>query len=468
MTPELHDQFSLYDAPFVRAGLHCFRRTPSRHNLVENKVLFAQRRDGAILFEELLDRGFVAEVTRGHSITPLGIKVSERPITPDTSRRLAEKSLSGILEAVQQANDSPYAIDTIDEVWISGEYLVEGAKIRQLDLHMKVRRLPQFLDRAVAEEHSRSVLARVKARVPRGLPVSGMPEFLTRMLVFGEKMPLLFREARMDLDALSHGAPCTRLYVKNLGRVKDPILERHPDATGSTSLAADTPTLPDLRPMDGTWVSAYRPWGRISSYGLFRGFNPESLALFSEIPEGLRVMAAGDDFLDLKWKPEQFDHTVDGRERLGIMAHDRDAGVGCILERKIVPNEGGFSLTCRIAECFGREADAVAGRHARSIAGVIAIVAAADGERLMRRSVEAGYGPVSVEVWGGAGPVADYIAGIAKRHLDERQVRIEPLGWSGEPLTVIGPDLTEPERPPEARLAIEKDDWFSQPIDLDF
>lgn len=471
MTSAPVDQFALFEAPLVRAALHSFRRSPHRINFVDTKVIFPQRRDGAILFEEMLDRGLLTEVGSGHELSPAGRAVSERSIRPETTRQRADRDLRNVLEAVQQSNDGEHAVDDIEEVWVSGDYLGTGP-VRQVDLHFKLRRRPQHRETIDADAHAKGALKRLRARQPRSMASDQLTAWLTDMLIFGERRQAIFRSAQFDLEALKHsGVACRRLFEFRLGLVRDPVLKCHPEACGSVQpLDQAGAEIGDVRPMDGTWASAYRSWGRVSPFGLYRGFSPEALALFSHIPEGLRVIGAERAYARLDWVPEQFGHHIDGRHRLGIMAHGVTNGLGCILERQVVVSENGALLSCVIADVFGRDAEAEIGPHARSVAAVVALIAAADGERLVRRSIEDLWvRPVAIElVADPSNAIATYIAALAKRHLAERQVNIEPVGWSGHQVTVDGPDLQEPERPIQSQAALERDEWLSTPVDLDF
>lgn len=473
MTIDTQDNFAMFEAPLVRAALHCFRRMPHRSNLLENKVLFPQRRDGALLIEEFLDRGHLIAGSTGDSLSPSGMAVSERPIRPDTSRQRAERDLRHLLEAVQQSNDGPYAIDDIEEVWISGDFLKAGAAVRQLDVHIKLRRREGYADPDQTSDYARQTCRRLHARIPRGMPDAGMPSWLSEMLIFGERRSVLFRDAQLDLQTLKQsGVPCRRLFERNLGLVRDPILPRHPESEAAASSASPaTSTLSDIRPMDGTWTSAYRSWGRVSPYALFRGFSPEALALFSEIPEGLRVVGAGPAIARLDWLPEALlDSELDGRERLGLFAHGVQAGFGCVLTRRIEVAERETVLHCAISGAFGKDAPAAIGRHAASVAAVVALIAAADADRLVRRGLEAGPDQVRIELAAAESgdEVANYVAGLAARHLRERQVRVEPVGWSGKAVDVDGPEFAEPERPLRALVAREQTEWLNERIDLEF
>lgn len=473
MTIDTQDNFAMFEAPLVRAALHCFRRMPHRANLLENKVLFPQRRDGALLIEEFIDRGHLISGSAGDSLSPSGMAVSERPIRPDTSRQRADRDLGHLLEAVQQSNDGPYAIDDIEEVWISGDYLKAGAAVRQLDVHIKLRRRDGYGDTDQTSDYARQTCRRLHARIPRAMPDASLPGWLSEMLIFGERRSVLFRDAQLDLQSLKlSGVPCRRLFERHLGLVRDPVLPCHPDSHAAAA-SASPPSLPleGIRPMDGTWTSAYRSWGRVSPYALFRGFSPEALALFSEIPEGLRVVGAEPAIARLDWLPPSLlDGNLDGRERLGLFAHGLQAGFGCVLTRQIEMADRETVLHCGISGIFGKDAPATIGRHATSVAAVVALIAAADADRLVRRGMEAGSDQVRIVLAAADSgeDVANYVAGLAARHLRERQVRVEPVGWSGKPVEVDGPQFAEPERPLRALVAREQTEWLNERIDLEF
>lgn len=98
-------QIAGYRPSVVKNALRGFMRTHSPGNIVDLKSIFCLRRDGAIVFEECLDRGLILlDGDDGFKITDKGEALIRGKAKPRTQLAQAQALLDDFLQRVDQLN----------------------------------------------------------------------------------------------------------------------------------------------------------------------------------------------------------------------------------------------------------------------------------------------------------------------------------------------------------------------------
>lgn len=479
------DRFAMFDAVRVRTGMRQMSRHYSHGDFVDTRELFAERRDGAIFFEEILRRDLVTERddVAGWSLTASGHEIASRPIAPPASRLRAERALKGLLGDIDAINMSPLSMDTVDEVWISGAYLTPAAEMDAVELHILTSRRPGFEDAAMALSHTLDSLSALRVRRPRGMADADLPNWLVEAMLFGKSSrPAIFSRVQMTLDDLiASSKPCARLFTREGGVRMEPSRQHHPQSQGYRQPQME---VRGLMPMDGTWLSAYANWGRISPYFLFRGFDEAARQLFPS--EGtLRVACGGSPADPSIWTPEAVSKlSSDGRSQVAVML-DNGPGrrLGVIAERRLVEADDSFEVEIAVAATFDDAGtEGAPGIHCLPLGHCLALLGAADLERAMRdRFDRDDPGRFGLKIAARSdSEAAAVIAGSAAQSIQTGRIRVAPSGWTGSAAQVeceLGGVLrakTAMAMPAAASsgqqgMGVDEDaDWLSESASLDF
>ena len=121
-----------YRASTFKNALAGYLRTKSPASLIDLKSIFAQRRDGAIVYEECLDRDLIDRGTG--KVSEAGLTLVRSKVVARTPLEKAQTILEAFLERVDQLNHDPEAISRVDEVWLFGSLLREEASVGDIDL----------------------------------------------------------------------------------------------------------------------------------------------------------------------------------------------------------------------------------------------------------------------------------------------------------------------------------------------
>lgn len=440
-------RISGYKATLFKDALVGFDRTKSPGNLVDLKSVFPLRRDGAIVFEECLDRGLIDPVTL--RLTDAGEAISRAKAKPRTSLQQARALLEQFLDRVVALNGDPLGVHFVEQVWLFGSVLREEDSVGDIDLALTAARRPEFArDYEGMIRHLEGRLAGM-AGAPATWDRNWSIErwFSDRALYGPRRHPLLagVQDGITSLAALA--VPCRLIYDrKSGGRVQRPTLPRHPDSRGRDKEIKPPSDMPDLaplpiKPMDARWVTAYFDGGTVSPHDIFRGWNDDAHRLFLHYPDRLRVAGSEFRLRGNGWIPKRVKAGgLDGRNAIAL-ANETAWGGTCVVLRRSI--EVGPEVWVLNAE-FGDLELFRTRRHIElstlpDIVSAAALILAVDAERMLRRIAETS-SPLAVEIRLSANPEDDRVrAEIVEevaQLLKSRSVRIEPEGWEGRQVNV--------------------------------
>jgi len=204
--------------------------------------------------------------------------------------------------------------------------------------------------------------------------------------------------------------------------------------------------MPDLspeaiKPMDARWVAGFSQAGVVSPYDIFRGWTDDAHALFPTYPDGLRVVGDNHDLSRYFWTPKRLKKPgLDGREAVALISAKEWWGTSVILRRRIEAGPTLWTLNASFSDLQLYRAR----KHAdlatlRDLAAVAALILAVDAERMLRRANELPQ-PLSIGIAIDNSGVTDEVRpdfiDPLLTHLNDRVVRIEPVGWKGEKVVV--------------------------------
>lgn len=425
-----------YRPAVFKNALAGYERTRSPGNFIDFKTLFAHRRDGAIVYEECLDRGLIDPETG--KLTDAGLGLATAKVVARTPWPKARAILDVFLDRVDRLNADPAAIKQVDEIWLYGSFLREEATVGDLDMAIESWRTEPFenLDAAVVQAKEQ-IKAFPDAPQTWTFPWDRI-EWLYRRALFGARRhPLLAgaKEGTSDLAPL--GVPCKLIYDRSRGgRVDDPILPRHPQSTGRSNTIEPPREMPnlspaELRPMDARWVAGYQPWGSVSPYCIFRGWTDACKQLFPHYPGELRIVADGHDLRDYPWVPRSLMKSgLDGRAAVAIMSATQLWGTCVTLHRSIEAVDVGMTLHARFSDVLMHRARTRFDLSSLwEMSAAVSLILAVDAERLLRRMLEEG-SPAKVSIIIHTGMLPEemqmYFAEDIAERLTKRDVAIEP------------------------------------------
>ncbi|KPH66087.1 hypothetical protein ADT71_08380 [Novosphingobium sp. ST904] len=422
-------------------ALKAFMRTRDPGRLIDVKTIFPYRRDGAIVFEECLDRGLIDPETM--ALTKAGEVVLRAKASARTPLQRAKAVLDDLLARAMLMNADDNQISNVDEIWLFGSVLREEETVGDIDLAMVTSRKPRFAENhAERESHARSQVEKIPF-APQYCPFPWEREsWLRRNALYGRsRHPLLAGVQDGTSDLASLAVPCRLIFDRTRGgRVQNPTLDRHPESTGRHQDLEPPASLPDLspgplRPMDGRWISGYT-MGYVSPYDLFRGWTDEAHQAFGQYPQNLRICVDGDILTSFPWTPKRLKRPgLDGRRRLLLVDATAQSGISVVLERTIeTTDEDHWTLCANLADLeISRGRKRIAFEHTLAIVSSISVILAADCERMIRRAQEMGLNPqVSIQITddGSHPDIGCLIIDFIEDKLAARAVAIEPDGWN--------------------------------------
>src|SRR5260370_7368061 len=252
-------------------------RTRSSGNLIDLKSTFPLRRDGAIVFEECLDRGLI-ELKDGLTVCEKGESVARGKVTQRTPLAQALMVLDDFLRCVESLNHGPDAARYVEQVWAFGSLMRGEDTVGDIDLALETMRRPEYqADYAGMKRHLKELLSR-RDDVPatRGL-IWSAETWVTERALYGARRHPLLAGVQSDVSDLADlGVPCRLIYDRARGgRVGDSVLPRHPQSNGRQNDLAPPAKIPDLtpkdiRPMDARWLPALSKRAAVSPNALFR------------------------------------------------------------------------------------------------------------------------------------------------------------------------------------------------------
>jgi predicted nucleotidyltransferase len=408
--------------------------------------IFPQRRDGAIVFEECLDRGLIEPDGSGFKITQAGEAIADSKLRPRTALAAAQRVFDDFLDRVERVNADPDSVLQVEQVWLFGSLMREEPTVGDIDAALVAKRRPEFDDHAARRAYVARVIA-ARVEHPRTWRLEYLGEYwLLERALFGRRRHHLLAGVMTNVDDLRQiDAPCRLVFDRSRGgRVKTAVLDRHPGSTGRSDELSPPLKRPDLtpvalRPMDGRWIAGFSGCGEVSPYRIFRGWSDEAHALFARHPSGLWVGRGVDDGFRLAWRPNSLQNrALDGRNAIAIVNATGNGGASVVLCREIALAPAGCRLCARLED--GKRRRARLDNHAiPDIASAAALIVAVDAERILRRLEEAKSDlPVVVSVEGD--DRVDVVAALKDEvvnRLVDRAVRIEPLNWRGQAVSIV-------------------------------
>ncbi|MET0363557.1 MAG: nucleotidyltransferase domain-containing protein, partial [Sphingobium sp.] len=232
--------------------------------MIDLKSVFPQRRDGALVYEECLDRGLIDPDAR--ELTSKGLIVARAKVLTRTPYAKARSILMDVLDSADRLNADPDAISNISQIWLFGSFMRGENTVGDIDLALVPVRAPAFSDNfeGLIEQAKRRIAQLPDAPSQWAYPWDRV-DWLFRRAIFGARRhPLLAGAQTGTTDLASLGVPCQLIYDQvRGGRVDDPILPMHPESKGRDASMEPPPSMPDfhpvsLRPMDARWLAGHR------------------------------------------------------------------------------------------------------------------------------------------------------------------------------------------------------------------
>ena len=436
-----------YKPAVFKYSIRGFMRTLNPGNMIDLNV-FPERRDGAIVFEECLDRGLIAPDRDGFKVTDAGMAVAASKLRPRTPLVVAQRIFDDFLDRVERVNSDPDSVLRVEQVWLFGSLMREEATVGDIDAALATERKPEFKDHVARKARvERALAARSNVSERRSLPWFGEYWLLNQALFGAKRHPLLAGVVTDTDDLCAIAAPCRLVYDRARGgRIKDQVLERHPKSHGRSDDAPAPAECPDftpaeLRPMDGRWLSGYSRYGVVSLHHLFRSWSDDGQALFPKYPDGLRVVGSADVRFLSGWKPKSLKKRfLDARDAISIFNVTDFGGMSVVLCREISFEPGVCVIHSRFDDAELRRArKRIDPSAVGEIASAAALIIAVDAERVLRRLAEANAdAAVCVSIEGGDGVEAiEAVKAEVIKRLVGRAVRIEPLDWTGRQVCIV-------------------------------
>jgi len=437
-----------YKPAVFKNALRGFMKTGSPGNLIDLKSVFPLRRDGAIVFEECLDRGLI-EPKDGFTVSEKGETVARGRVVRRTPLAQAQMVLDDFLRHVEMLNQDPDAVRYVERVWVFGSLMRGEEAVGDIDVALETSRRPEYLaDYALMKRHLKELLSR-RDDVPASRGLVGSAEtWITERVLYGPRRHPLLAGVQSDVsDLVDLGAACRLIYDRARGgRVNDPILSRHPQSNGRQNDLGPPAEMPDftpngLRPMDGRWVAGFSKWGGVSPYDIFRGWTDDARKLFPHYPEGLRVIGGNRDLASYPWVPKRLKAGgFDGREAVALVNATPLKGTSIVLRRKVEQGSENWILHAWFEHLeFYRSRKRVDYSTLPDLAAAAALILAVDAERMLRRAAEESAG-AGIQICVRRDLDEDmnvHFIDAVHNHLQARRIRIEPEGWSCPPASVV-------------------------------
>jgi hypothetical protein len=193
-----------------------YLRTEKPSCLVDLKSIFPHRRDGAIVYEECLDRRLIDRETG--KLTDAGLIVARAKVVARIPLDKARLVLDGFLDRIDQLNSDPQAITRIDAVWLFGSFMREEASVGDIDLAISMSSTKRFgkIEEKIA--HAKALLANFPDAPQDWQFPWDRIDWLHRRAIFGARRHPLLSGAQDGMnDLTSLGVPCRLIYDRERG-----------------------------------------------------------------------------------------------------------------------------------------------------------------------------------------------------------------------------------------------------------
>lgn len=430
-----------YRPSVFKDALRGFQRTKSPGSMIDLKTIFPLRRDGAIVFEECLDRGLIDPATL--KLTEAGETIARAKAKSRTPLPKAHSVLNEFLERIEALNRDPDAVQQLDQLWLFGSLMRGEETVGDIDLALTMSRRPRFAtDHDGRCAHIEKLLAQHGDASVRWEESWIQEGWLTNRALYGTRRhPLLagVQDGTSDLESL--GVPCRLIYDRTRGgKVDDPILPRHPKSRGRSNDLSPPAEMPDLtpapvRPMDARWVAGFGGSGMVSPYDIFRGWTDDAHALFPHYPDGLRVVGDNHNLRNYPWTPKRLKKQgLDGRNAVALINATAWWGTSLVLRRHIEIDTAHWTLHAGFSDIqFHRARKHVHLVTLPDMAAVTALILAVDAERMLRRAAELSDPPairIRISDVGLSEDLRSHFAEVVRDHLDNRAIRKD--GFEGK------------------------------------
>lgn len=439
-------RISGYRPAVFKGGLRALNRTRTRRNFIALKSVFETGRDGAIVFEECLDRGLIEVKNGSFVLTEDGEALARGKALKRTPLPKALEVLNDLLDRAAALNSDPEGIGFIDQIWLFGSVMREAPEVGDIDLAMLTSRRPHHQDDWNGFLKLIDLQMNRHPDAPQSLPFRWSGEgWLRDRALFGKRRHVLLsgvQDGTHDLRQM--GVPCRLIFDRQRGgKVWDDVLMRHPDSPGRSNEVSPPSSMPGLipnrlLPMDANWVSGFDDWrGNVHPYICFGDWTDEARELFPFWPGDVSVVSAGSRLEGIKWVPKLARRAdLDGRERVAIFAQWWNSGLGILLERQIT-DEVGRQIKVKFVEQELLRVRSNLEPMLGLIAATVAMIISADSERVCRRYQEFGKTEavgieVSLAALGGA--VRAQMRSRLETTFKKGLVRSSPIDWSGQPV----------------------------------
>ncbi|SHM66415.1 hypothetical protein SAMN05518668_11621 [Sphingobium sp. YR657] len=431
-----------YRPSSFKDGLKAYLRTLDPGNFIDLRSIFPLRRDGAIVFEECIDRGLIDPQT--HKVTEKGMVVARAKVVPRTSLAKARAVLDRFLDNVDALNADTEALTGVSEVWLFGSLMRGEPTVGDIDLAIGRSNRGDFKDAdARIAQAKKQLEAYPDAPQSWDFPWERI-SWLHRRRIFGPRRDKLLAGAQEGMEDLaSLGVPCQLIHDRARGgRVDDPVLPLHPTSSGRSNDIDPMPEMPDLspaplRPMDARWVSRHYSGGEVLAYEIFRGWTDDCRALLPHTPNQLRIVTNATDFSHFQWAPRALGkQQLDGRSAVALLSATEQWGTCVTLHRAFEGPLEALRLDVHFSDLLlhrsRRYVDAIT---LPDLAGATALILAVDAERALRRQVETTL-PAQMTIRIAEGDLPDdminYFLEEVISHLEQRKVSIEPQGMAAK------------------------------------
>ena len=393
-----------YRVSIFRDALRGYLRTRSPGSLVDLKSIFDRRRDGAIVYEELLDRGLIDRDSG--KVTEAGEVLLRSKVVARTPLKKAKAVLDALLERIDKLNRDPETISRVDEVWLYGSMLREEAAVGDIDLAITRSTSPRFPNLDARVEQAKRLLVDIPEPPQSWTWEWDRIDWLFRRSIYGTRRHALLAGAKEGVeDLMAVATPCQLIYDRARGgRVADAIVPRHPQSKGRADTVDRLPVLPNLtparlQPMDARWVAGYDRRGEVRPYDMFRGWTEDCMRLFPDHPRHLRVAAFGDDLGRFPWTPAVLKRPdLDGCGAVAVVHATDFSGMCVTLHRLIEEEDSGALLTASLGDLLlHRNCKRADPAGVPEMVAVISLILAVDAERALRRAAERS-GPAKVTI----------------------------------------------------------------------
>ena len=391
-----------YRPSVFKRALLSFSRTHSPGKTIDLKTVFPERSDGAIVFEECLDRGLIdPTITK---LTETGEALALAKANPRTPLAKAQAVLNSFLDRIEALRCNPDGVQDVDQVWLFGSLMRGADSVGDIDVAVTRSRRPHFAnDHDGRQRHVNQLVAKMSDAPHDWAGPWSKEEWLVKRAIYGAmRHPLLAGAQYGTADLQALGVPCRLIYDRARGgRVDDPVLARHPESLGRSNNVSPPFEMPNLepapiQPMDARWVAGFSETGMVSPYHIFRGWTRDARALFLRFPDGLRIVADDDALLHSPSVPALLKRPrLDGRKAVALVNATERLKTGLILHREIEISSSHWTLHTRFSNLqLCRASGHVNPATLPNLASAAALILAVDAEHMLRRAGEAPAPPI--------------------------------------------------------------------------